>query len=202
MRLFVAIELPEALRRRLWKEIAPLRAVDAPVRWVGPERLHLTLKFIGDVAGEREPALTGAVADVAARHPPVPVLLRGTGAFPTSRRPRVLWVGVEPRPPLLELQSDLERTLAEEGVEPEDREYHPHVTLGRVRRGVSGEALRSLAAALEELAPRADHEAEAVQLMESRLHPDGARYTARDVHRLVGGRGGGSSEPEGEEGGV
>ena len=98
MRLFVALNLPEGIRRALWEAAEPLRHLGLPVKWVRPDGIHITLKFLGEVTDTREPELRAALGRVAAPGHPVPVAVGGFGAFPTIERPRVLWAGLEPDP--------------------------------------------------------------------------------------------------------
>lgn len=189
LRLFVAVTFPEELRLRLWRQTAELRAGESPVRWVGPERLHLTLKFIGAVEEGRVGALSRAVDAAAREGTPFRLELRGTGAFPSLDRPRVWWVGAQPAPELVALQARVEDALAELGVEREDRPFHPHVTLGRSRRGAGREALGAVAAAARGASPEAEHLVEEIELVRSRLGSGGPRYTVESAHRLAGARG-------------
>lgn len=182
MRTFVAIEFPEEVRDRLWAAAAPLRKPDWTIRWVGPERLHMTLKFIGEIeegrADEFGRALDRAVGGIA----PFPVRLGGVGAFPSLDRPRVLWIGVEAPPALEALHRAVEEELSALGVDPDDRAFHPHVTLGRVKRGRP--------AGVGEVAVGIDHEERCrvaeVELMRSRLRPTGSEYSTLSAHELGG----------------
>ena len=196
-RLFVAVTFPAALRERLWRQTAEMRAGEAPVRWVGPDRLHLTLKFLGGVEEARVPEISRAVSAAARVGEPFRLALRGAGGFPSLDRARVWWVGVEPAPELLALQARVEDGLAELGVEREDRPFHPHVTLGRTRRRAGAAAVRAVAAAARRASLEAEHRVEEIELVRSRLGSGGPRYTAESAHRLGEGAG---VEP-GEEGG-
>ena len=104
MRLFVAINFPESLRQGLWSATESLRSAALPVRWVQPERMHLTLKFLGEVAADRQDELADALGRVAGSCRAVTVTVAEFGAFPDARRPRVLWAGVSPEPGLELLQ--------------------------------------------------------------------------------------------------
>lgn len=189
MRLFVAVGFPEEVRERAWRATAPLREADFPVRWVGAGRLHLTLEFLGETPEGRLRELRATLDGVAARVPPLELRLRGVGGFPSLAAPRVLWLGVEGPPALLELQRSVEEGMAALGYEPEARNFHPHVTLGRARRG----SRRGAFEGLEEVAGRVELDAscrvERVELMESVLRPDGARYSVVSSHPFGGGPG-------------
>lgn len=184
MRLFVALELPDALRGRLEEATAPLRATDLPVRWVDAAQLHLTLKFIGQVEEQRAGRISEALEETVAGHGGPVLRLGGVGAFPSLRSPRVIWMGVEASPPLAALQKAVEDALATLGVEREKRDFHAHVTLGRTRRRLErseGEALRL---AVQHVSFHAEHRPDRVVLMRSRLGRGGARYDVVSAHPL------------------
>jgi len=176
VRLFFAINLPAGEQERLHRATAHLRAADLPVRWVPPQNLHLTLRFLGSVPGQKVAAVREAGARAASGIAPFDVRLGGIGAFPTTRRPRVIWIGVQKAEPLLELRAALEEALAPLGFTPEDRAFEPHITLGRVRDGARPAQL----ARLVELAATIHYTGvlpvRSLDLMHSELGPGGARY--------------------------
>ncbi|MDE2795407.1 MAG: RNA 2',3'-cyclic phosphodiesterase [Gemmatimonadota bacterium] len=190
LRLFYAVWPPERVRRTLWRSLAPVREFLPSVRWVPQERLHITVRFIGDVSTRVLPRLiaaTEALDQVA----PFEIGLSGTGTFPGRGPPRVYWVGVSGRP-LSGLRKRLDRALAHEGVARENRTFSPHLTVGRASRARSGGdgARHRNAVTIPDLVfPVA-----AVHLVRSELLPGGPRYT--NVHRAVLGGGGPSSDPE------
>lgn len=183
LRLFVSIPFPSAVRERLHRASAPLRRVDG-VRGVRAEQLHLTLRFLGDVARERLSAIAAGLERAAAGVPPFPLLLAGAGAFPAPERPRVLWIGAEPAPALGRLHAAVEDALGAAGFPPEDRPFHPHVTVGRFRGGRPPPAL---ARALAEIEVEARHEVSEIALVWSRLAASGARHESIASPRLGGG---------------
>lgn len=185
MRLFVAVEFPEAVRRRAWRATAPLREADLPVKWVGPERLHLTLKFLGEADEGKVPAVGEALERAAGSVGPLALRLAGVGAFPSLGAPRVLWIGVEGPPELERLHEAVEEALAELGFEREERDFHPHVTLGRARRGSGG--LGGAERLVERLEVDVACTADDVRLVRSVLGPEGARYSVVSSHALGGG---------------
>jgi 2'-5' RNA ligase len=182
-RLFVALEPPEPVRRRLALLAAELRrgagrAADE-VRWVEAEKIHLTLQFLGAVPEERVGAVAEAVrAAAAAAGRPLSLEVKGAGGFPNARRPRVVWAGLAgDLEPLAALVQDLGRRLAPLGFPPEERPFSPHLTLGRARdrRGAPGLAGALAHAAQADGAPWRAGE---VALVESHLSPKGPRYEA------------------------
>lgn len=176
MRLFVAVNLPAEEKERLYRAAAPLREAVLPVRWVEPESIHLTLKFLGWVFPERFEEVKEAMARAAAGTQPFEARLGGFGAFPSVRRPRVVWAGVEAAPPLRSLHHDLDQAFAELGFEHEARAYHPHLTLGRAVREAKPDDFRNFEALLSELSYESVLRVDRVELMRSHLARKGARY--------------------------
>jgi 2'-5' RNA ligase len=187
VRLFVALNLPAAVRDALWRAAEPARALDPPVKWVRPEGLHLTLKFLGDVDDATETAVREALARAAGGGETpraITLALHGFGAFPDAHRPRVFWAGIEAEPPLELLQHRLERELEPLGFPLEGRPFRPHVTLGRAERDAQPARLAKAAAALEGLEFDAAVPVETVDLMRSTLQRSGAVYDVRHRERL------------------
>lgn len=187
MRLFIALNLPEPERVRIHEAAAPLREAGFPVRWLEPERFHLTLKFLGEVRSELVPVVEKVVRAVAADTAAFPIALGGFGAFPTIRRPRVVWVGATPTPALRCLKQDVEWGLANHGFERETRAFHPHITLGRADPGEGAGAFRGL----DELAAGLEYSSEVslgtVDLMRSQVSKKGSKYSILDASPLENG---------------
>lgn len=177
MRLFVAVNLPEAERARIHAAMAGLRDAGLPVRWTEPAGYHLTLKFLGEVRRDGAERVTGALDRVAGATAPFDVELSGVGAFPTIRRPQVIWLGVEPTPALRCLKQDIEWALAEHGFERETRAFHPHITLGRALASDGAGSFRGLdeLAASQEF--RGGLHVASVDLMRSQLGRKGPSYS-------------------------
>jgi 2'-5' RNA ligase len=178
LRLFVAVDLPPEARRALGAAQDAFRRRDlASLRWVRPEGIHLTLKFLGETPAGRLDAIREAVAAAARGRAPFRLALGPLGTF-GGRRPRVLWVAVEgDLDPLHDLQSAVERGLVAAGFSPEERAYSPHLTLARLPQPPRPEIARRLAEALAEVEPpRAAFAVEEVVLMRSDLRPGGAVY--------------------------
>ena len=131
MRLFVALDLPEPVHHELTNLIAELKDQCPDVRWVRPEGIHVTLKFIGHVDPAKLDDIRHAL-ETAHSDQPVEMQFRGMGFFPNERRPRVVWCGVEGSPNLAKLAQDIEAALAPLGIERETRAYTPHLTLARI----------------------------------------------------------------------
>jgi 2'-5' RNA ligase len=186
MRMFVAINLPGSTRRAIWDAAAPLREKRYPVRWVDPDAIHLTLKFLGEVADAREDEVRRGLAAAAQGAKAFSLALRGFGAFPTSQRPRVFWVGCEAAPPLELLQHRLEQEMDRIGFPLEGRPFHPHLTLGRAKRDAHPREFAGIAEQLDTLSFAADVTAQSLDLMQSTLAPGGAQYARRHAVELPG----------------
>ncbi len=180
MRLFIAIELAEALRSALDHAIGPLRAAEPALAWVPADKLHLTMKFLGDAGEEDAARLAAAAASVAERHAAFEMTLGGVGAFPNLRRPRVVWMAVEPDARLELLHHDLEIACAAAGYEVEGRPFRPHITLGRVHGPLPPDRARALARAARRVAFAATTDVDSLALLASMPDPTGSRY--RRVH--------------------
>lgn len=182
LRLFFAVWPPEELRERLWGLLEPLRRALPGVRWIPPERYHVTLRFLGDVSADRLPALKRAAADLA-RGAPFQVRLAGTGVFPRRGNPRVYWVGVTPGR-LTRLRRSLDAGLEREGIARERRAFSPHVTVGRARPGdrANGAAKDAAGAVAGALAGESFTAGE-MHLVRSDLFPRGPVYA--NIHRVV-----------------
>jgi RNA 2',3'-cyclic 3'-phosphodiesterase len=177
MRLFLALNFTEAERERIHAAGAPLRDANIPVRWFPPDRYHLTLKFLGDVRPDRLEGLERAVARVAAATRAFPLTVCGFGAFPTIRRPEVVWLGADPTPALRCLKQDLEWGLTPHGFERETRAFHPHVTLGRALEREGAGAYRGLDGLVASLEFTMEVKVRTVDLVRSHLSQKGSRYS-------------------------
>jgi 2'-5' RNA ligase len=174
VRLFIAIDVPEEVRRRVAAFAAAMRERAPRARWVRLDGVHVTLKFIGETAPEKAEAIRRALAPVRTAAP-VEMEFRGAGFFPNEKRPRVFWVGIHSTPALADLAAEIERRLEPLGIARESRPFNAHLTLARFETPrESGELGRALAEGGEREFGRAV--AREFHLYESRLKPGGARY--------------------------
>jgi RNA 2',3'-cyclic 3'-phosphodiesterase len=181
VRLFVALTPPPEVQRAVWEAFAPLRDRDWPVTWVPPDGIHLTLKFLGDVADERLTELRAALADAVRGARVVTLAVSCAGACPDAHRPRVFWAGVLPDPAIELLADRAARAFGPLGFPPEGRAFRPHLTLGRVARRARPGDLAGAGPALAALRVDTAGLLEGVDLMHSVLRPGGAVY--HQVHR-------------------
>lgn len=172
------------MRQGLWDAIGPVRERGLRVKWVRPEALHLTLKFLGDVDDAREPTLRDALGEVCKDTRPVTVHIEGFGVFPDYKRPSVVWAGVAPDPALELLQHRVEKVFAPLGFPMEARAFRPHLTLGRAKRDTRRRDMPGLEEALSALAFSETVVVPDVDLMESTLQSAGAVYQVKHRGRL------------------
>jgi 2'-5' RNA ligase len=184
VRLFVALNLPDGVRRALWDGAAPLRDLGLPIKWVRPEGIHVTLKFLGEVPEARERELRAALSRAAAGTHPLPLVVDGFGAFPAVERPRIIWAGVDQDPALELLQHRVEQEFAPLGFPPEGRPFRPHLTLGRAARESRPGPCLGLAETLAGLQHQETTLVGTVDLMQSVLQSAGPAYQVRHSERL------------------
>ncbi len=176
VRVFIALEVAAAVQSRcrgLQEKLAP---AGTSVKWVEPQNIHLTLKFLGQVERGKIQAVGRASDRAAGNAEPFELAFQGVGAFPNSRSPRIIWVGVqEGGEKAAAIAAELDRLLGREGFPEESRPFHPHLTLGRVR---SHQGARRMGEALERVlsAGAGRSQAGSIIVFESRLSPRGSRY--------------------------
>lgn len=175
MRLFVALDVPEEVHAALAELSARLRKTCQSARWVRLEGVHITLKFIGEVPAEQYEGIRQTLGGLPS-FAPIEVRFAGLGFFPSPRRPRVFWAGVEGGPHLAELAAAIEMKLEPLGIAPEKRAFHPHLTLARFESPQGTQALRD---AVESLGtPEFGSETfREFHLYQSVLKRSGAEYT-------------------------
>lgn len=189
MRCFAALETGPAARAALGECIASLRPLGGRVSWMRPENLHLTLRFLGEVTPKQASAYADSLRPLASALAPLELVAEGLGAFPSLRRPSVLWAGVRAvSGDLTAVQRAAEACAVAIGLSPESKPFHPHLTLGRVR---DPHGLASLLAAFAELVAASPgfggaFPAPAVALFQSELKPGGAVYTRLEEMPLGG----------------
>jgi len=194
IRTFIAIELPEGLRSAIAKVEEELRAQPwaKAVRWVPPQNLHLTLKFLGGVPAKWMEEVKAAVEGASQALAPFQVGLAGLGCFPSPRRPNVVWIGLEGEvEALTKLARAVEESLSSLGFAAEGRPFSAHLTIGRVNRDASSAERRALGGYIQaaKLPSLGRMEVGAVSVMRSDLHPSGARYTRLAAFPLSGSAG-------------
>jgi RNA 2',3'-cyclic 3'-phosphodiesterase len=185
VRLFVALEIPSAVRENLATLLASLRAITKEPRWVRAENLHVTLKFLREVGEDTLEAVRSALGKIRSEQA-VTLEFHGLGFFPNERHPRVFWAGMEASANLKILAADIESAMEKCGIPREKREFSPHLTLARFESPKLPEALRKA------IAENVQREFGSLQtsefhLIQSKLRPAGAEYTTLTSFRFAVG---------------
>lgn len=183
IRTFVALELSRSQKDGILSLTEALKRRGIRASWSRSATLHLTLRFLGDVEASRIGDVVEAARAAISGVEPFVFATAGLGAFPSPRRPRVIWLGVEPSPELFELQSGLERELERVGFPRERRPFKPHLTVGRVRNPGDAAGLPDVLAALD--APHEETIVRDVRVMRSTLARGGAVHEVLERLPLV-----------------
>jgi len=185
IRTFIAISLTPDLKSELRKMIMDLKIQQSGMRWVNPDSIHLTLKFLGELSLEELDKLFSGM-DVAQNKFPGTFSLKiaQTGCFPSCKRPRVLWVGVkgEEMENLHALHGIIEKSLQKQGFPPEDRKFSPHLTVARVKFGNRLEAFAEKF--IRYPFPEMALPVREIYVMRSDLKPNGAVYSVQKTYKL------------------
>lgn len=181
VRVFIAIEVPPIVRQAIEKNTARLQStLDASlVRWTPTNNIHLTLKFLGDVSPATIDMLAQMLTQEASQHPCFEMQFQGLGTFPNSRRPRVIWIGIQAPAALEALRRGIEAATARMGYPTENRPFSPHLTIGRVKQTASPTDAQKIRVALErtKIGTLGTGTVGAVHLFKSDLKPSGSVYT-------------------------
>lgn len=181
LRVFIAIELSENVCDAIQKQTVRLRQTlgNDLVRWVPTQNMHLTLKFLGDTATSYLDFLKQLLIHEANSHPQFNMQLGGLGAFPTSRHPRLLWIGIHAPADLASLQRSIESGTTRLGYEQEERAFSPHLSIGRVRQNLNPPEMQRIRRALDtiQLGNIGTARVDSIHLFRSDLQPSGSIYT-------------------------
>ena len=184
-RTFVAIEVPVEVRQRVLDHAQRLRSFTPSIQasWTRLENIHLTLKFFGNVARDEISQISAAADAVCEKFSPIDMRVEGTGTFPRHGPPRVLWIGLnDPSDKLLELQNEFEFECARRGFPAEDRVFHPHLTVARLRIPHGSRKLGELHKTTK--FPAIGFKVTELTVLRSELSSDGSRYTKLSTHVL------------------
>ena len=184
LRLFVALELPVTVKDGILTVIEDLRSRGTRASWSRSGTMHLTLAFLGDTEEGLLCPLNEALLDASSAVEPFSWMIRGLGAFPSPRRPKVIWAGVDAPEALFELKRRIDAALEPLGFSPERRRFRPHVTLGRVRDDAQATGFEMVLASTE--SPEFTIPTDEVLLMKSTLKRGGALHEVLDRCPLTG----------------
>ncbi len=179
IRSFIAVELPDELKLELVKLQAQLKSgTQSPVKWVDPDSIHLTLKFLGNIATDRIGEITKAMDEAARTIPPFHLEVKDLGVFPNLKRVQIAWVGISGEVDKLgQLQQRIESNLAHLGFAPESRPFTAHLTLARLRNQATLDERQRFGQLIDETRFRAGNiKVNAISLIRSRLTRQGAIY--------------------------
>lgn len=184
IRTFIAIPLPPDVLEEFRRLISHMKTVDSQIKWVRPESIHLTLKFLGGVESQKLPDIFQAVETSCSNFAAFPLKIATQGAFPTLKRPRVFWVGViDPSTKILsDLQASIEESLAALGYPKEGRTFKPHLTVGRAKKPQPMDEV--VKAFLDYKFPTMEFTASEVHVMRSQLTREGAIYSVQKSVKL------------------
>lgn len=185
MRCFIAIDLPEEIKRQIGNVINLAAPLSKDIKWVPYENIHMTLKFLGEVKEDTLPEIEQKLRDICSVHAPFSISVRGTGAFPNEKNPNVIWIGVDKSDRLKSLYLDIDNSLSEAGFEKESRKHSPHLTIGRVK---NRKDILQVMNGLNEFKSKLFGNVDIVEvhLMKSILKPSGAEYSKVCSFRLNG----------------
>jgi 2'-5' RNA ligase len=176
MRTFIALEIPDGIKKEMAKAQEQLKRSGADAGWARPEGIHLTLKFLGEVSEAKIDAIRNALAQAAGATSKFRLEIAGAGAFPNSKNPRVVWLGVSGDIDKLQaLWSSVEDSMAAMGFDREERAFSPHLTLARIKYLQPRYSWQKAMDSINDIR-LASFEVDHISLMKSELKPSGAVY--------------------------
>jgi RNA 2',3'-cyclic 3'-phosphodiesterase len=176
IRALIAIDLDERLKRELTRIQQRLSKAEADIKWTAPKNMHLTVKFLGDIAPEHVDTIEGALSDIADRFPSFHMDIGMLGAFPNTELPKIIWAGVTKRANILEqIARDLDDDLKGIATAPSDNNFLAHITIGHAR---TAKGLKQLSTLLKDTQPPSglSQKVQRITLFRSELFPKGAVY--------------------------
>ncbi len=175
LRCFIALPTADEVKTRITELQSKLKESSADVKWDSPDKFHITLKFLGNSEQSVIDSLSARLELLPQNVSYIRALFNSVGAFPSLQRPKVIWVGIEHTEELRKLQSDVESLCAELGFKREEREFHPHITLGRVKGNRNLDRLTDMlkSLTLDPIQARCSE----ILLIRSDLKPSGSVYT-------------------------
>jgi 2'-5' RNA ligase len=183
LRAFIAVEIPIAIRQAVCEAIYDLqKGIGSLVRWVPIDNMHLTLKFLGDISPSNVDMLTQMIRSEVDLYNCFEIQFHGLGSFPSLKRPRVIYIGIQAPASLIALHRGIESASRRLGYESEERGFSPHLTIGRVKQNVTATEQQKIRRALEgaKIDSLGTARVDSVHLFKSDLKPTGSIYTRLD----------------------
>ncbi len=181
VRAFIALEIPQLIQESIEKQTTRLRLElgNDLVRWVPTHNMHLTLKFLGEVASSHMDFIKSMLNQIAETHTGFDLQIGSIGSFPNLKRPRVIWVGIYAPAGLTPLQKSIEERTVRLGYKKEERPFSPHLTLGRVRQKLTGQEIQKISNTLStiQLGKIGTARVNSLHLYQSDLNSEGSIYT-------------------------
>ena len=181
LRAFIAVEIPSALQNTIQNSTSTLRQSlgDEIVRWVPPQNIHLTLKFLGDISTSNLDLIKQMLIAETAQQKCFEMQIEDIGSFPNPKRPRVLWVGLRAPAALESIQRAIVSACARLGYPSDEKNFSPHLTIGRVKQNLTFVEIQRIRFALEAMKIHSlgIAKVDAIHLFKSDLHPNGSVYT-------------------------
>lgn len=181
MRIFIAIDFPQEVITRIVRISAYLQTQvpERSLKWVEPENLHLTLKFLGEIQKDRVNEIERIMAKILKGQPSFNITIEGLGMYPTASQPRVVWLGIKGGEPLQEIHRQMDQKLKSFGDKPEKRSFSPHLTIARVRQNNDRETIQQVGKVLSQYKVESlgTIKVESIQLYKSELMSHGPIYT-------------------------
>jgi RNA 2',3'-cyclic 3'-phosphodiesterase len=176
LRSFIAINIPDEIKSEIGEIIHAMMKYGGDIKWVSALNLHITLKFLGTVEETALPEIQNSLRSAVSSYLPFCIKIYGTGVFPNRKYPRVIWTGIEDSVSLKNLKRDIENAMTVHGYQKEDKDFSPHLTLGRVRsqKGIIATLLELDKFKAKDFGVT---EVDRVNLMKSDLKPQGPEYS-------------------------
>jgi 2'-5' RNA ligase len=176
LRSFIAINIPDDIKSEIGEIIHAMMKYGGDIKWVSALNLHITLKFLGAVEETALPEIQGSLRNTVSSYLPFCIKIYGTGVFPNRKYPRVIWAGIEDSEILKNLKRDIENAMTVHGYQKEDKDFSPHLTLGRVRsqKGIIATLLEFDKFKVKDFGVTM---VDRVNLMKSDLKPQGPEYS-------------------------
>lgn len=176
LRCFIAIVIPDSLKKQMIELTDLLKKYDADIKWVNPENIHLTLKFLGNTPQSLLTKINDTLNEAVLPYSPFYIRIYGTGVFPNKKHPRVIWIGIKDSEILINLRNAIEQSISSLGYQKDEKEFKPHLTLGRMR---SQKGIMHIINNLEDFKDKdfGSIYVDNIKLMKSDLKPKGAEYS-------------------------